>query len=442
MYINAQIIELNDSEIRVAKDSMIILRSPGFAVVNKNSLDVGEAALHRAYLNPLETCNRYWHKLNLDALPVSTTHYRHHADLVHAHMLKLHELAGQPEEVIFAVPGSYSEEQLSMLLGIAAACPFTAVGLIDTAVATTAAVAGAGEYQHIDMHLHQSVITRLAVSDSVTRTGVETIDEIGLNKIHSVMASLIADLFIQQSRFDPLHHAESEQALYDQLPACLKTLSDRKEVMLEIAYRNATHHAKLTRDALLQKLQPVYSRLAEHISPSLPCIIGDRMAGLPGFTETLPEVHISGQETIFEVCRKFEGYIRSNGPELRFITSLPMENTGKVTGRPAPAGEISSGRNATHVLYRQTAYPIGKNTIYLSRAGKVTEHKPDDLLCSITAKNGAVLLAADPEGRVLVNGKAVTDPMELHAGDRIDSSTGDAYYNFIEVVTSHGAQQA
>ena len=442
MGINAQIIELNDSEIRVARDARIILRSPGFAVVNKTGLHVGEEALLKAYLNPLETFNRYWHKLNLDALPASTTHFRHHADLVHAHLLKLHEQAGKPDEVIFSVPGSYSEEQLSMLLGIAAACPFTAVGLIDTAVAAAATVAASGEYQHIDMYLHQTVITRLTVDENVVRSGVESIDETGLNKLHTLVAGLIADLFIQQSRFDPLHNAETEQALYNQLPACLNTLHDKKEAMLEITYRNATHQAKLTREALLQKMQPLYSRLKEYISPALPCIISDRIAILPGINEILPEFYIVEPESVFEICRKYEGDIRSSGPELKFITSLPVADDRWQSGRAAPVKQASNSKTATHILCRNEAYPIGDNIIYLTRAGNVSELESDDVLCSITAKNGAVMLTAVADAQALVNGKPVINPMAVHPGDRVHSSATGVDYNFIHVVTSHGTGQA
>ena len=442
MNVNAQIIELNDSEIRVAKDAQIILRSPGFAVVNKTGLHVGEEALLKAYLNPLETFNRYWHKLNLDALPTSTSNFRHHADLVHAHLLNLYEQAGKPEEIIFSVPGSYSEEQLSMLLGITGACPFTAVGLVDTAVAATAAVAGTGEYLHIDMHLHQTVITRLAVDDSVTRTGVETIDETGLNKLYSLVAGLIADLFIQQSRFDPLHHAETEQALYNHLPAWLKTLQDRKEVMLEITYRNATHQAKLTREALLQKLQPLYSRLKEYLSPALPCIIGDRMAGLPGINEILPESFVIEPETLFVICQKYEGFIRSSGPELRFITSLPADNDRQRSKQPAPVKQNANSKTVTHVLFHNDAYPIGNKIIYLTRTGNISELESDDVLCSIVAKNGAVMLTAAPAAQVMVNGKPADHSMAVSPGDRVHSSTSSVDYNFIHVVTGNGTGQA
>lgn len=443
MPINAHIIELNDSEIRVAEDTRIILRSPGFAVVSKNGIQVGREALQTAYLNPLETYNRYWYMLNQDALPTTTRYCRHHADLVHAHLLKLHEQAGKPEEIIFTVPGSYSEEQLAMLLGIAGACPFTAVGLVDTAVAAAAIFAGKGKYQYIDIHLHQSVITQLDFDTDVSRAGVETIEETGLVKIYTLLAGLAANVFIRQSRFDPLHHAETEQALYDQLPACLQTLQDRKEVTFEIKYRNATHQAKLTRDALLQKLQPIYRKLAEHLSPSIPCLISDRVANLPGITDFLPETHPVKPESLFQICRKYEGYIRSNGPELRFITSLPREDTADPAQAPPPAKQTANAASpVTHVLFEDRAYPLGDNITYLSKQGVVSEHEPADVLCSVTAHNGAVILRPAPDTRVLINDRAATSTTELHPGDRIHCTEMDTYYNFIHVVTGHGTQQA
>lgn len=437
---NAYIIELNDSEIRVAKGTEIILRSPGIAVVNNDDLQVGESALKMAYLNPRETYNRYWNKLNQDTLQTPTKRYRHHADLAYAHLLSIYEQTGNPEEFLFIVPGNYSAEQLSMLLGIVEACPFTAVGLIDSAVANTAAVADTGEYQHIDIHLHQTIITKLDVHDDVSRTGVETIDETGLNKIYTIVAAMIADLFIQQSRFDPQHHAETEQALYDQLPACLKTLQNSKEVLFEIRYQNTTHQAKLTKETLLQKLQPVYEKIAEYISPSLPCLIGDRMASLPGLTDSLSAVDVIKPATVFESCQKHAATIRSSGPELSFITSLPASKVPTVSKPQPQPEEKSRARKVSHVLNRHAAHPIGGQLIYLSTNGDISNRKPMDVLCSVSLKNGAAILTVESNKPVLINDKAINKSTELHPGDRLNSETSDMEFNFIHVLNGHGTQ--
>ena len=435
------ILELNDCEIRVANHAGIILRSPGIAVLDKEDLHLGEEAVKKAYLNPRATYNRYWHKMNQDALPTANSRFRHHADLVYTHLLKIHEQAGTPSELFFAVPGSYSAEQLSMLLGIASACPFNAVGLVDVAVASAAAMAVAGEYQHIDIHLHQMVITRVQISDSISRTAVASVAELGLNKIYSSTAGLIADMFIQQSRFDPLHHAETEQSLYDQLPDCLQTLRDEQEVLLEIRYRDTTHHARLTRDALLGKLQPLYEKINSHLSPDYPCLVGDRLAGLPGFTDTLPDYVMIDPEAVFASCRKFAAQIRSPGPELSFITSLPAQATIAVSRSAPPRTErvLTVTGNVTHVLHRLHAYPISGNTTYLSINGAISLIKPGDAICTVAFNNEGVGVLTRITGEpVYINGKSITKSVALHPGDRVHCENSGADFQFIRVVSGHG----
>lgn len=434
------IIELNDCEIRVADGARIILRSPGVVVLDREAVHVGEEAVKKAYLNPRATYNRYWHKLNQDALPVTTRRFRHHADLVYTHLLKLHEQAGAPEEFLFAVPGSYSGEQLAMLLGIAGACPFAAVGLVDAAVAATAAAAAAGEYQHLELHLHQTVITRLNVTDHVSRVAVETVAEHGLDKIYATAAGLIADVFIQQSRFDPLHHAETEQSLYDQLPALLRTLHHDREMQLEIRHRNTTHHAKLTRDALLAGLQPVYAKIHEYIAPDAACLIGDRLADLPGFTDGISDYEIIRPEAVFESCWRHASRVRSPGPELSFITALPAAPAARPAKPPVtrPAPDEPARARVTHVLYRHQAYPIGEESLYLSGDGQITREKTSGTICRLTRMDGVASLTVTATAPVRVNDRPINGSLRLQAGDRLLCGTGPDPYLFISVRDDHG----
>ncbi|MDT8320657.1 MAG: hypothetical protein RQ826_09035, partial [Xanthomonadales bacterium] len=87
-------VELNDSEIRAARGGNIVLRSPGYAMIAKLGITVGEEALRSARLNPRAMQNRYWQNLNLDPLPTPTGKARHQADLAYAHLLAIHEQAG------------------------------------------------------------------------------------------------------------------------------------------------------------------------------------------------------------------------------------------------------------------------------------------------------------------------------------------------------------
>ena len=85
-----------------------------------------------------------------------------------------HDMAGEVEEALLAVPGSFTSAQLSLLLGLAQASPFSVTGLVDAAVAATAATAGPGSYNHLDIQLHQTVVTSLEVSGTAKRVGSES----------------------------------------------------------------------------------------------------------------------------------------------------------------------------------------------------------------------------------------------------------------------------
>ena len=429
------ILEVNDSEVRVCKDKKIILRSPGYAVINKENINLGNKALKHAYLNPRQTYNRFWDKLNQDALQTPTQNYRHHADLAYAHLKAIYEETGKPEEIIFAVPGRYSSQQLSLLLGIAEACPFKAVGLVDIAVASAASVADRGQYQHIDIHLHQAVLTHLDINDSVVRRSVEVVDETGLQAIYNSASSLIADLFIKQSRFDPHHHAETEQALYDQLPRCLKTLQQNKEVLLEISYNNTTHQAKLSREALLQGLQPVYDRILSRIATSIPCLVTDRLAGLPGFPELLSDNHILQPETVFRGCFEHEAKIRSKGTGLDFITTLPLGGSPSifvpVTSEKNDIPDSTQAVIATHILAVHQAYPLTFNKLYISTHGKPSSNLNEDSRCSVRFGDGRSIVSNEGTGTVLLNGETIQGKINIKPGDTLSFPGAATTYSFI-----------
>lgn len=432
------IIELNDSEIRAGRDAKIILRSPGYAVVKKDRLYTGNDALRLAYLNPRETYNRFWDKLNQDALQTPAPNYRHHADLAYAHLMAIYAQCGKPGEVMFAVPGGYTRDKLALLLGIAGACPFQAVGMVDSAVAAAAAVVDRGQYQHLDIHLHHALVTQLDADQQITRTKVEVLDDTGLTRIYTAVSALIADLFIEQSRFDPHHHAVTEQALYDQLPQCLQTLQHGDEVLFEIHYKNTTHQARLHREQLLARLQPIYEKILQRLAPNRTLLLGDRVYALPGLTELLPDTRVLAAETVFKGCTEHQAHIRSKGPALNFITALPVTERPSVTAvraaQPVPAGGTDGQPRVTHILSDHQAWPLSRNNIYLYAGGAVTASRQDDSLCQLAADEaGQVIITAGDSHAVYLNGSQVHGSTAVQPGDKLGFSATDAAFTFIRV---------
>lgn len=432
------IIELNDSEIRAARDAKIILRSPGYAVARKDRLYTGNDALRMAYLNPRETYNRFWDKLNQDTLQTPVRNYRHHADLAYAHLMAIYEQCGKPAEVLFAVPCAYTREKLALLLGIAGACPFESVGMVDSTVAAAAAVVGRGRYQHLDIYLHHAVITHLDADEQITRTRVEVLDDTGLIRVHSAVSALIADLFIEQSRFDPLHHAMSEQALYDQLPQCLQTLRDSNEVLFEIHYKNTTHQARLHRGVLLARLRPIYEKILPRLSQDRTLLLGDRVNALPGLTELLPEASVLGAEAVFNGCTRHQTHIRSKGPALSFITTLPVADQPTITAvesnsepeRKTPVVERPA--RVTHIMYGHHAWPLSPAGTRLSATGIVTAAQSDDSRCEVAVDaTGKVIVTTGDGHAVYLNGRQINGSVAVQPGDRLGFSAPDNSYTFI-----------
>jgi len=354
------IIELNDIGVVASSAELKPISSPGYALVQGAKLVVGEAAKAQARLHPQQLNNRFWQRLGMDPISHSGDVVRHHADLAYAHLLHLHELAGKPEEVIFAVPGNFSNQQLSVLLGVARQCPFQAVGLVDAAVAAAAGVELAGDIVHIDLQLHQAVLTKLSVDGEITREAVQTVEGAGLLSLYDRWAHIIADAFIEQCRFDPLHSATTEQFIYDHLPQYLS--QGDLLVDLEVPQGSSVHRARVERELLMQvsakTLQQLLDRAATMGSVIDRKLLGHKWSAVPGVETFSPGGLVLAVDTTARACLEHAGLVRSKGAAVSFVTRLPAMN-GSLQARPVAAATMPpASPSATHVLVKSTAYPL------------------------------------------------------------------------------------
>ena len=132
------LIDLNDAELRVARDEQEITRSPGYATLVQHTVVVGEQGFAHAWLHPRHTHSHYWETLNTAPITQLGKRIRHAGDLAFLHLEYLREQAGRPDRITLIVPGRYTRTQLSLLLGIAEAAGLTVEGLVDSAVAVGA----------------------------------------------------------------------------------------------------------------------------------------------------------------------------------------------------------------------------------------------------------------------------------------------------------------
>jgi hypothetical protein len=291
-------IELNDAEIRVADASGVVAREPGYALVEGNDIVVGDEAYRQASLKPRHIHNQFWSELSTQALPRSESRPLNHADLAYTQLSKLWAgLDGGARDALFVVPSCFEREQLALLLGIAKACEIPVRGLVDAAVASTTLAHPGATLHHWDLGLHAAVLSELSQEGGIERTGGETLPRRGLAALREGWIGGIVQAFVEQSRFDPSHDAEGEQALLDSLDEFVATVMDRDRARLELEQNGVAYRAEIRRADLLRSSREVLGALTQRLEKDLRDGEGDgapvvvqashRLTALPGFRESL-----------------------------------------------------------------------------------------------------------------------------------------------------------
>lgn len=444
-----KVIELNDAGIRVADDSGIVLLSPGFALTNDKSLLIGEQAEQQARLHPTKSFNKYWHELSLDPLAHSDG-IRHHADIAYAHLQHLSAEAGIDGEVLFAVPGNFTRQQLAILLGLARQCAFQTVGVVDSALAAGIAVAESSSLVYAELQLHQVLLTKLkVVDDKLTIDSVVHVPGVGSQNVIDQLMQMATNAFIQQCRFNPQHNAESEQQLYNALPHWWRHSAQNDQgLVLELHVGNTVHTAKLPRESVVSGLGNHYAR----INQQLAAITADQatrvalsagLAALPGLHNQLGnnhQLHVIDSSTVSTSCLQYHEHIRSSEQGIRLVTALPL--VAKRTLKPGTATQqVPAIAAPTHLLYQHRAYPLSKVLIRNQPAlnGSAPAHILQLGLSGLPEAPGQILVKGDnvffDSGKLqyLLNDKPSSGMTQLTLGDRIQFRPDSAVLTLIRV---------
>src|SRR5690606_28808511 len=116
----------------------------------------------------------------------------------------------------------------------------------------------------------------------------------GLTVAWDALSRIAAQAFVQQTRFDPLHNAATEQAMFDALPRWIEALASAPGAVLELAIGGRTHRASVSRDDLARRLaepfQDIAAAINEHARPRpATLLLSARAAALPGLAEYLEQ---------------------------------------------------------------------------------------------------------------------------------------------------------
>lgn len=439
-------IEVVDAAVVAVKDGERVAASPGIALLEASGVVVGDAAAAQARLKPVLAADRFWSDLSAEshaqgaAAPVS------HAELAHAHLASLWRTVSQPgDSAVFALPGAMRLHQAGLLLGIARRAGIPVAGTVDAAVAACAGLAARGTVLHLDVQLHQAVLTELAGATVLRRRRVDVAPRAGLKAMYSAWAQLVAEAMVRRTRFDPLHQAATEQQLHERLPGWLAELARAESVDAVIETGAGSFAAALRREQFTLAAEAWYAQLAELVHAGhradeqatlalsaraalLPAL-GARLAALPGLEPAALPL-----EAAAAAAAARAGEIGPAEPPA-LVTAL-ARSIPVASG----AGRRAAGARPTHVIQDGRAHPIGAQPLVVGAgagpgrrlplaAGAGISHEH----CALVTQGGEALVRDTSRYGTWVNGERVEGEAVLAAGDRLRVGTPGVVLELVAV---------
>ncbi len=447
---------LNDAGICILNAERILYREPGFALLEDDALTTGKAAFASARIRPRHIQNGFW--ANLQTEPLTDRLFQHlsSADLVSRQLEQIWKaVAKKGDTLVVAVPPYMNNSSLGLFLGIAAELEVPVIALVDAAVAATRREYKDAVPVHIDLSLHSVIMTRMSQAGLAAVDRTEIIEDAGLLNLFDAWRKVIAEAFVQQSRFDPLHTAETEQALQDHLSDWLSVAATSTSVALEIEYRGIKHQAEIESLALIAAAAPVYQRVASNLralyrADETPAIqLSDRAARLPGLGEMLV-ARVGGELFLLEPGATARGLItrcrdmQPSGSGVSLIRQLPWDQSAV---QVALSETVSQGGRPTHILYKNTAYSINSEALVLGsqpdqgRWIDLNENMPgvSRRHCAVQQENGQCVIRDFSRYGSFLNGHAIEGSAVLQVGDLIRLGTPGFEFRLITTEPDSGS---
>lgn len=430
---NPCVIEINDIALSVADASGLRHTSACCAVVEGSELVLGDPARARARLNPRQTHERFWTQLDQRPLLRPAGAAKNHADLAWFHLNSIWQQAGRADdEVIFAVPPDWDRQQLALLLGIAQACAIRTVGLVAAPVAAASNIADGDTLLYLDTQWQRVRGTHISGGQQRALGSSIEVSKRGMSGLCDSWAALIAEHFLHETRFDPLHRAESEQLLYARLPEWLNTLRDNASAALSLDVGARIYRVEISRQSLVSAVAADYQALVASAQGSDVdrVVLGHRLASFPGLADAFRQngvvATVGAADAVQQgVLRHFDA-IRSDSQAPAFVTRLArLENAPAIVDSPAP---VTATATPSHALSGWQALAMSDQPL------------PLDGGASVLLRHGEAWLHLADGVSAQLNGEPVAGDQRLAPGDRLRVAGAAADWQFIVVDTDHGPQ--
>lgn len=450
-------IHINDAGITLLDKERIVYREPGFAFLGDDMLVTGNDAFAKARIDPRRIQHRYWSELGAEPLRDSRFAHLSAADLVSRQLEQIWEAAGSGDKDLYvAVPPYMNSQQLGLFLGVAGELNIPVAAMVDAAVAATRREYRNAVPVHIDMSLHATTLSRMLQQGGAQAERSEVLDGCGTYALYDGWLNTVASEFVKQSRFDPLHTAETEQMLVDRLGRWLGEAARGEHVDMQLEYSGTDYTASVESLSLIGAAAPVYQEISNRLraiyrAEETPAIqVSDRVARLPGLTEML-KARVGGEVFVLEAGATARGALArlrksaDAGAGVSLGRQLPWDQTAVEIEQHEV--DHSGAGTPTHLLYGHTAYAIGNLALVLgSQELEEARHitLPSDMPgvsrrhCSLKRKNGQCVLEDHSRYGTFLNGHRIDGSSVLRVGDVLRIGSPGFEFQLIRTDESSG----
>lgn len=354
------VLDINDQSLLIMTDLEQSYSECGFAQLSNKGITCGADAYALHWQVPQSSFNDYWRHLNQLPLPHKQQWARHNADIAFAQLQQMLLAAGSPEKVILSVPGSFSDAQLALLVGLLNATSSALTGVIDSGL--MAALMTKEDGWIVELHLHQTVLSLVHFEHSNGQTNLivaqqEIIPDLGILQIHNTVANHISDRFIKDYRYDPLHDSAGEQAIYAQMADWLSDIVIHNETLIVLNTPSGDLSLTIHKDDIVVLLQ----RRLDHLTRVLSTQSETNIA----FTESATLIPLLSSDYADSdnirrvdaamVCLDIAERVFSESAEPIRVSSLQISS---LSAPERVLGSHSRNTIATHLLHEGEAWSL------------------------------------------------------------------------------------
>ncbi len=234
----------------------------------------------------------------------------------------------------------------------------------------------------LELGLHHAGVTAVDGGAQARRRRAVTSGLGGLVELYEAWLTFISTAMVKRTRFDPFTNADTEQQLFDALPALTREAAETGSTTAAVSNGDTRFEVSLSRDQFAEAAQPIYRELVRLLHSLRPAgaevtiVMPEAVAMLPGLREILQ------QFVGCEVMGVPEGFAAAamsliDLPEAEAGESVRLLRKVPVNEQPALAAGVArevlgrSGTRATpptHVLFDGRAYALGTTPLVVGRS--------------------------------------------------------------------------